>query len=34
MNGKRITCGPRSVNEAIPYPVSQKFSTSANFPYG
>ena len=34
MNGKRMTCGPNSVNDGIPYPVSQKFSTSANFVYG
>ena len=34
MNGNRITCGPSSVKDAIPYPVSQKFSTRANFPYG
>ncbi len=34
MNGRRITVGPSSVKDGIPYPVSQKFSTSANFRYG
>jgi len=34
MKGRRITFPPRSVNDGIPYPVSQKFSTSANFEYG
>ncbi len=32
MKGNRMTFGPRSVKEGIPKPVSQKFSTRANFP--